>query len=380
VRARPFLAIGLGLALPTLAGAYPQFIAKGYTNCITCHYSPTGGGLPNSYGHAATEATFPDQVSAGWVKNLRQILAKRDVTGEDEAGKPAFHYDAGLDSRLLLTQAPREPDATGGMLLIPMLAEVGGVAAYGPVLAYLTGTVRPSGAGGHGYGVISREHWLGWKMTPGHMLRAGRLVLPFGIRTADHTQYVREDFGFDKYDQWYGLEWDYSPDWMMASVAVFDGTLIGERIEPGERGIAGSVAFHLLPSTLSVGLSVLGARSDYVNHFAGSLFGRWKAWDWAYAMAEIAASHRALRSGEGTQDEVAGHLRVGTFPLGSLDVYGELGARRIGGAWELTKVRYALGADWKALPWVEVSPAYLLEEDVEAGLKGTFLTQLHLFW
>ena len=40
------------------ARAYPEYVAKGYTNCVTCHYSVTGGGLPNSYGRSAIETTW----------------------------------------------------------------------------------------------------------------------------------------------------------------------------------------------------------------------------------------------------------------------------------------------------------------------------------
>ena len=41
------------LAAPLLAstaGAEPMFLAKQYTRCTACHYSPTGGGLLTPYG------------------------------------------------------------------------------------------------------------------------------------------------------------------------------------------------------------------------------------------------------------------------------------------------------------------------------------------
>ena len=39
------------------AMAYPDFIGYGYSSCITCHYSGSGGGALNDYGRAlfATE-------------------------------------------------------------------------------------------------------------------------------------------------------------------------------------------------------------------------------------------------------------------------------------------------------------------------------------
>jgi hypothetical protein len=44
------------VCLSVEAQAYPQYIGKTYTNCGTCHYSPTGGGLVNSYEIATLDA------------------------------------------------------------------------------------------------------------------------------------------------------------------------------------------------------------------------------------------------------------------------------------------------------------------------------------
>src|SRR5688500_1071067 len=34
------------------AWAYPELIRHNYTNCTSCHVSPTGGGILNAYGRA----------------------------------------------------------------------------------------------------------------------------------------------------------------------------------------------------------------------------------------------------------------------------------------------------------------------------------------
>ena len=52
---RWLIALAVVLAPGTVWG-YPQFIAKSYTNCGTCHHNPTGGGLLNSYGALTVEA------------------------------------------------------------------------------------------------------------------------------------------------------------------------------------------------------------------------------------------------------------------------------------------------------------------------------------
>ena len=40
------------------ADAYPQYIAKGYATCGSCHYNPDGGGMLNAYGVAKLRPFF----------------------------------------------------------------------------------------------------------------------------------------------------------------------------------------------------------------------------------------------------------------------------------------------------------------------------------
>ena len=38
------------------------------------------------------------------------------------------------------------------------------------------------------------------------------------------------------------------------------------------------------------------------------------------------------------------------------------------------------GANWQLLPWVEISPSVLLEEEVETGLEVDFMGQIHFIY
>lgn len=373
--------IGCGVVLLIVswasdAWAYPQYIGKGYTNCGTCHYSPTGGGLLNSYGSATIEATFPDDVDSQAFADLRETLSKDDVSGYDAAGEPEFQWGGGLDARLLLLTTPREVRGDPELLLIPMLTEVGAVASYGPVLAYGTVTPRRSGPERAPDSAFSREHWLLVKASDVTSVRAGRMVLPFGLRLPDHTQYTREDFGFDKWDQSYAIEVDAAHEDFMFAAAAFAGDLW---LDPGprqERGAAATFAYNV-PSTASVGVSLLGSLSEARARIATSLFARWQPLERTYLLAELAAQHFAATDVDRSQDMGAGYLRAGWFLLNSFDLYLELGGRGALGTDLLTKARYGLGANWQIIPWIELAPLALLEEDVETGLKASWLVQLH---
>jgi hypothetical protein len=102
--------------------------------------------------------------------------------------------------------------------------------------------------------------------------------------------------------------------------------------------------------------------------------------DAVYLLAEAAGQRFWSGGTDAAQHTVAGYLRPGWFVLKSLDLYVELGARAVIGAHELTKFRYGLGANWQVIPWLELAPLALLEEDVETGLKASWLVQVHLVY
>jgi hypothetical protein len=207
-----------------------------------------------------------------------------------------------------------------------MLAELGAVAAYGPTLVYATVTPRRSGPDRRPDSVFSREHWLMVRFSDAMSLRAGRMVLPFGLRLPDHTQYVREDFGFDKWDQSYAVEFDSASEQWMFSAAAFGGDLWLDPVPVQERGAVASLAFNV-PSRASFGASVLGSTSEAKRSVARSVFARWMPFNAVYLLGEAVGQRFWSTETDAAQNTVAGYLRPGWFVIKSLDLYFELGAR-----------------------------------------------------
>ncbi len=378
-----FFAILL-LLVPSLAAAYPQYIVKGYTNCASCHYSPTGGGLPNSYGYATQSATFPDAVGSKFLEGIRAKLQKNNVTGYQEDGKtPQLQWDIGLDARLLVLaaytgddEAEESESASKTPMAIPMLFEVGGVLAYGPWITFGNITPRKSGASSRPDTIFSREHWFGRKLGEAAMVRMGRMVLPFGIRTPDHTLYTRRDFGFDKWGQSYGVEWDYFSEKWMISTAAFAGDLILEPTDLQQRGGVATVAYNF-PGKTSFGMSFLGSASKATRVYAGSFFNRSKFLKHFYVMEEVSYRNEKSSNNLGLEKELAAAFRMGWFPLESLDIYIEAATRRIFGQSELNRARYIVGSQWHVLPWIELIPAFMVEK-FDYKTEYTPMAQLHV--
>ncbi len=79
------------------ARAFPDTIRHGYTNCTTCHVSPAGGGLLNSYGRSLSR----ELISTWGYKNEEQPL--HGLVNIPESASEAFFV--GGDARSLFRRA-----------------------------------------------------------------------------------------------------------------------------------------------------------------------------------------------------------------------------------------------------------------------------------
>lgn len=359
------------LAIPTLLAessqAYPQFVFKGLGDCGSCHHSPSGGGLPNRWGREALDVT--------WGKDAGVGFANDDLT-YDPAHPSTLGIDLGVDVRLVPIFGT-DGDGSLGPTVIPMLTELGGAAALGRWTLYGTVTAKKGEGSGPSYVAFSREHWLKFQASPGLDIRAGRLVLPFGVRQPDHTQYVREDFGLDKYDQSYGVEIDVRQAGWSLFGGVFVGDLTYEPSERQERAIVLTPTLEL-GSGAAVGISALGATSTADKRFAGSLFGRLPLGQRAYALAEVALQHRSANDSDAKLSNIGEYVRLGWFAKPEMDVFVEAGHRAFLDADGLTKERVGLGMNWQMLRWFELAPQVFAEarSDLPARIIG--MAQLHL--
>ncbi|MCB1197946.1 MAG: hypothetical protein KDK51_06195 [Deltaproteobacteria bacterium] len=365
----------------TKGWTYPTYIAKGYTQCASCHYNPNGGGLRNSYGFATQSATFPDDINNSFLASVREALQKNDVTGYNTEGDHKLQWDVGLDTRLALLNAESgSDDGDGGSnrayAFFPMLVEVGGVMAYGPWMVYGSVTPRRAGSSKRPDTFFSREHWLGYNLGTQSKLRIGRMVMPFGIRQPDHTLYTREELGLNKWDQTYGLQWDYYNQHWMVSAMGFVGDLLLDPKAYQQRGGAISVSYSIA-SKASMGISMRASKSEYLRVIAGSLFSRATFLKRMYVMEEVALQQESSSENLGNTNTLATSFRTGIFPLESLDLYLEIAHRKVLDKNELEKTRYALGSQWQILPWVELIPVVYFE-DTQPRNFITFLAQMHI--
>jgi hypothetical protein len=183
--------------------AEPMFLSRQYTNCASCHYSATGGGLLTPYGRSLS----------------RQELSTTGRTSAQPAegkGEEAFLYGVlgntgplqlGIDMR----PSHLHTDVAGitgnrdffmtGDLLAAWRAH--GWTIYGELGREPRST---------GTKIDSYEHWIGYQSERGLGFRIGRFLPAYGVQFADHTAYTRSPLRLDVYDQLYAVELSQTGD------------------------------------------------------------------------------------------------------------------------------------------------------------------------
>lgn len=232
------LLAGLGLRSAP-AAAFPTMIRHAYRSCAQCHVDPSGAGALTDYGRAQAEIL----VRQTWGKPV-----------EDDPGKKAdFLFGAVTLPEALTLQgdvralAIPEPGNFRGVL---MQADLRAAIDVGPLLAYASAgaaqgaeaawiTSNPGGVN-----LVSREYWLGAELTKGVLVRAGRMDLPFGIRTENHIQFVRSATRTDINDgQQLGLAASYGSKTLRAEVMGIAGNVQVAPDDFRERGYSAYVAY-----------------------------------------------------------------------------------------------------------------------------------------
>jgi hypothetical protein len=269
VRAHRWLATLLSALLVSLlsakkAEAYAWMIRHGYTQCVPCHTDPSGTGILTArgreesqrlldmrYGPAATDEEIRSTSRLLWGDAEEPEMLR--LGGTARAVFSTVKTDgAPIDRQLLWPRADLYGDLAIGR--VRAAADIG----YAPDDAYRAALTR--------YGndnIVSREHWVGLQLDrPGFwLLRAGRVALPFGIRTSDDALWVRNLTRTDtKQDQQHGVAVSLSKETIRAEAMLIAGNYQLRPDDYRERGYSAYV--ELAPKRyLTLGASSLYTRA-----------------------------------------------------------------------------------------------------------------------
>jgi hypothetical protein len=234
--------------------------------------------------------------------------------------------------------------------------------------------------------LVSREHWAGVAFKDdAFLIRAGRMILPFGIRSVEHTLWVRRSTRTDiNTGQQHGLAFAYNGDALRTEVMGIVGNFQLSPDAYRDRGVAGFAEYAIAPK-YAVGASGLFVTTQ-LDPIAGvtqkrgavGLFGRGSPKEPLVLSTEWNALFSAP-AGVAMNAGVVGMVQADYQPMQGLHLLGtvELQKDRNGtsaGGW--------LSAWWFFLPHFDVRFDGILQSIAAGGnntLVTTFLAQAHAY-
>jgi hypothetical protein len=335
------------------AHAYAWMIRHGYTTCMPCHSDPSGSGLLTDYGRALGD------------QELRMRYgAEREDPPPGSAGflwgaiKPPEWLLLGGGIRPLVVASKAAGGATQTDTIL-MQADVGAEVRVGGFRANASvGAVNITGNGAAIAGpVVSREHWAGYAFGDDRFLvRGGRITLPYGLRSIEHTLYVRSETRTDINDtQQHGVAFAYSGDTFRGEIM---GILGNYQINPDDlrqRGYSAYLEAKVEDHT-AIGVSSLVTHANRDLYLrvedwrqAHGVFARTAPWKPLVVMAEADLVMHAP-TGSAGMNGVAAMLQGDLEPVQGLHVIATGELKNPGGASPKTSVGGWFGVDWFFLP------------------------------
>lgn len=250
------------------ASAYAWMVRHGYAKCGTCHTDPSGGETLNHMGRVTSDTLLSQQ----WGGEGELNPDTRLLFGVPE---PGWLRLGGSVRGMAIMDAD-----TQRTVAFPMQGDVyGTLDVAGIVAGASVGASRASGRYEHtdkallageledgNFVAVSRHHWLGYRLAPQLMVRAGRLALPFGLRVPEHTLWVRDATLTDREsDQQHGLALAYWGGAFRGELMGVAGNFQLSESAARERGYSGYLEY-LFSSKAALGINSMLLFSDVGLH------------------------------------------------------------------------------------------------------------------
>jgi hypothetical protein len=289
----------------SFAHAFPEMIRHGYNNCITCHVSPTGGGVLKEYGHALS----------------REVLSTWGVEGEEHfvgLYSPPPWLALGGDVRVLqrYSDTPTMREARFFWMQADLeaagtLQKLTAVMTYGPQLG------PPGTFPENTY--VSRRHYLNYRPNDQLSVRTGRFMPAYGINTADHIIATKRGLGWDEGHETYNAE----VAWLGSEWNVYGTGIFGRPDDWSLRRETGGAlsTSYFFSERYKAGASYFyGTNSQNYRHVAGP-YGILGISQHIFILAEIDGQWMQPQSGMNSTHGMVDYLRVDYEILQGLHIF-----------------------------------------------------------
>lgn len=317
-------------ATPVLAS--PTMIRLGYSDCVTCHISPQGGGLLTSYGRGidVAQSLRAREIAPSDADRRRFLFDVRLVAvGQQAAALESHTSTASSTFQLLVRSSTRLSDRQRLTYTF---------ALAGPTLGSST---RPAGAATV---IVPKAVWE-YRPKDGFELTAGREELPTGIGLPDPQAYMRKSTnpGTTTYPTQVKAFW-WNRRFQVTPYAFGPGA--DENVRLRQWGAGALAGVDVWKGRAIVGVSGLDSRSPAFNRRSVGAYARLGFGRWGVLAEHELTGRSSTDTTVQTTQYVAGHTQVFFAPYEWLVT--SLGAE------ELTMHGAATGRAYRLAPAAQV--------------------------
>lgn len=378
-RLAPRLAALVAVLCASAALAEPHLAVREGFWCSQCHTNRAGGGKRNAFGANYSQVTLP-------------LWRPGNATSRIGVVSPNLgdYVSLGADVRVqhVTVQTVRTQfegewlEALGGNTLrVPQANLYGELTVVRDHLAlYLDEKVGPEGAS-------AREAMiLLYGLPYGGYAKAGRILLPYGLRLADDEAFIRQATGFSFGNQDLGVEVGAEPGPAFITAALSNGTLGGTDDNERKQLTASAgvktrwgrigASYSWNDGTTPAGMNVrqVGGGFGAVN------FGRLTL----LSEVDLIVDTARPKGGARTQNfELAAHAEADLLIVRGVAVRAAFGYHDPDmKVKEDHRTRLALTVEVFPMPFLRITATYVVREDIPQRVQGRgdfFLVQLHGF-
>jgi len=236
------------LAIAAPVAAEPYLSVRTGLKCSQCHTNVTGGGNRTAFGAIFAQMQLPMRPAGSVVsKNLVDFMS------------------IGFDLRFQASGTFRESTPQSTLGLEEAQAYVAARLLDERIVLYIDQTVGPDRA-------VAREAFGMVRRLPGNgYVKAGKFLLPYGLRLQDNAEYIREVTGYTYYTPDQGVEAGFEPGPLTVSLALTNGTAGAAENDNGKQisSTAALIFRHWRVGVSAARNSTAESRRDAVGSHAG---------------------------------------------------------------------------------------------------------------
>ncbi len=347
------------------AFGFAENVTHGYTNCMTCHYSPAGGDLLNEYGRSLSSelmSTWSHKGVEGALGGLIKESKWAKVGGDLRTLQSYLETPVVSDRKLFLMQNNVELGFKFDKFML--------VGAFGT-------SEGPSGIPGKG-DFLSERHYLMYEVSPAARVRVGKFRINYGVNDPNHNRPIKRELGFGSFTERYNTEYSHYFEQGDAVFTYSLGRVDQARSSRDERSGSTKLGYYIGDNS-KVGASFLYGETPQARRHLVGTHGILSLTEKAYALYELDYENKKS-SNIGQTEKFLGHMRVGYEFFKGFKGYGLFDYLNEVGNVANRYTAPGLGVQWLPFPHLELQMEYQAQDrEVGPGVHFGFV-MLHVYY